>query len=269
MSLVALAMRLTLCQALMGQTLAGTSVMDSNVGDLDDLIKDGDTRHVITVATDQQEGKLDGYSYLTVDRELELVIEIAVARAVKVTVDVDGDGPQEAIEVGIAQSDEGLEMSVDVIARQVFAVMQVGTATWAELFRVFAGKPEKITVKRGAGWEKGVRFAARQIVITHNPLHEPAFGVVPAATSAFGKLIAALRAKSGPLQRYGDLLEKIIVGEQVPDWRALQVELGLSTDAAEAVGVTPLLPGEAPADAATLESDGDHLAVIAVPEEEE
>jgi len=262
MSLVALAMRLTLTQALLNQTLAGAGIYDSNVGDLDELIRDGQTRQVVVVATDQQEARLGGYGYLVGDCELDLVLEIAVAQAVRVTVD-----EEEAMEVIVAQSDEGLEMSVDLIARQVFAVMQAGTSVWAELYRRLAGKPEKLTVKRGAGWEKGVRFAARQIVITCYPLAEPELGSAPAAGTAFGDLIAALRDAPAPLSRYGDLLEKVIVGEPIPDWRALQVELGLSTDAAEAVGATPLLPGEAPASAAVLESDGDHLEGAAEEEE--
>lgn len=270
MSMVALAMRLTLVQALTGQTLAD-SIHDSNIGDLDDLIKEGEghRRAVVTIATDQRKGKFDGYQYLAIDRELDLVIEIAVAQAILVPVQEEADSPpQEKIEVVIAKSDEGLEMSLDLIERQIYAVMQAGTSVWAELFRRFAGKPDNDTAKRGAAWENGVRFAGRQIVITYAPLAEPAFGVAPAADTAFGRLIAALRAATGPLQRYGDLLEKIIVGEPVPSWRALQVELGLSTDAAEALGATPLLPGEAPAPAAALESDGDHVDGVAEAEDE-
>jgi len=267
MSLVALAMRLTLCRALRGQTLAGNGIYDSNVGDLDALLEEGETRQVVAIATDQQEAKLEGFQYLATDRELDLVIEIAVAQGVRVQVENEDD----TIEVVVAASDEGLEMSVDLIARQIFAVMQADTSVWAELFRLIASKPLKLTVKRGAGWEKGTRFAARQIVITYSPLAEPELGTAPAPGDAFGRLIAALRATPAddPLRRYGDLLEKIIVGTPVPDWRALQIELGLSTDAAEALAATPLLPGEEPADAATLESDGDHLEVIAEAEEED
>lgn len=270
MSLVALAMRLTLCEALDGKTLAGSAVRDSNVTELDEMLKEGETRSIITVATDEQEGTFDGLAYDIANRKLDLVIEIAVKKGVRVQIQEAKDSPpQEAVVADVAGTDGGLEMSVDLIARQIMAIMQAGDA-WSDLFRRFAGKPLKFTSKRGAGWEKGFRFAARQIVVTFDPLHEPPFGRPP--DGAFSDLVDKLSDAGAPLNRYAPLIAKVIEGTPIPEWRQLQVDLGLSDDAARAHGAGAQSgTGEEPAPAAGLTSDGDHLgyAVETPPPEEE
>jgi hypothetical protein len=270
MSLVALAMRLTLCEALDGKTLAGSAVRDSNVTELDEMLKEGETRSIITVATDEQEGTFDGPAYDLANRKLDLVIEIAVKKGVRVQIqEAEDSPPQEAVVADIAGTDGGLEMSVDLIARQIMAIMQAGDA-WSDLFRRFAGKPLKFTSKRGAGWEKGFRFAARQIVVTFDPLHEPPFGRPP--DGAFSDLVDKLSDAGAPLNRYAPLIAKVIEGAPIPEWRQLQVDLGLSDDAARAHGAGAQSgSGEEPTPAAGLTSDGDHLGytVTPPPDEEE
>lgn len=262
MSLVALAMRLTLCQALSGKTLAGEAVYDSNVVDLDKLIEKDQTKLVITIATDEQEGTLDGFAYDLSDRRLDLVIEIAAAQGIRVEIEAQGDDPpEEAVMAEIKPSDAGLEMTVDLIARQVMATMQGGDSWAADLFRTVALKPVKFTSKRGAGWEKGPRFAARQIVITYEPLAEPALGIAP--YGCWARLAAALADQGGTLAKYGALIAKVIEGTPIPEWRQLQVDLGLSDDAARAHGAGAQSgAGEEPAPAGDLTSDGDHLGYV-------
>lgn len=264
MSLVALAMRLTLCEALAGETLADSAVRDSNLTELDDLIREDETRSVITIATDEQEGTFDGMALDIAERRLDLVVEIAVRKGVRVQIqEADDSPPQEAVVADVAGTDGGLEMSVDLIARQVMQVMQAGGA-WSDLFRRFAGKPVKFTSKRGAGWEKGFRFAARQIVFTFDPLHEPRFG--RPAEGAWADLVSKLDAAVAPLNRYAALIAKVIEGTPLPEWRHLQVDLGLSDDAARAHGAGAQSgPGEEPAVASELTSDGDHLGYVVAP----
>lgn len=267
MSLVALAMRLTLCEALAGKTLADDAVYDSNVADLDRLIEKDKTRLLITVATDEQEGTFDGLAYDIANRKLDLVIEIAAAQGVSVEIEAAGDDPpEEAVMAEIKASDAGLEMTVDLIARQIMAIIQAGDG-WADLFRDVAGKPVKFTSKRGAGWEKGPRFAARQIVITYEPLFEPTLGAPPGWY--WSRLIAKFTEAGGVLAQYGALIAKVIEGTPIPEWRQLQADLGLSDEAARAHGAgAEVGPGEEPAAALKLESDGDHLGFVEeMPEE--
>jgi hypothetical protein len=270
MSLVALAMRLTLTQALAGKTLAEDAVYDSNVVDLDRLIEKDKTRLLITVATDEQEGTFDGLAYDIANRKIDLVIEIAAAQGVRVEIEAAGDDPpEEAVMAEIKASDAGLEMTVDIIARQIMATIQGGDG-WADLFRDVAGKPVKFTSKRGAGWEKGPRFAARQIVITYEPLFEPTFGLPPG--HYWRRLIAKVTEAGGDLAQHGALIAKVIEGTPIPEWRQLQVDLGLSDDAARAHGAGAQSGvGEEPTAADELASDGDHLGYVvepAPPEEE-
>lgn len=271
MSLVALAMRLTLTQALAGKTLAGAAVYDSNVVDLDKLIAKDETKLVITIATDEQEGTFDGYAYDISRRKLDLVIEIAAAQGIVEEIPSENENapPDTALLVEVKPSDAGLEMIVDLIVRQIMATMQAGDG-WADLFRTVAGMPVKFTSKRGAGWEKGPRFAARQIVITYEPLAEPPLGLPPAFFWA--RLITKFEEQEGKLAEYAPLLAKIIEGTPIPEWRQLQADLGLSDDAARAHGAGAQSgTGEEPEPAAELASDGDHLGytVTPPPEEEE
>lgn len=260
MSLVATAVRLTLCEALKAKTLAGLRVYDSNIGPLDDFFKKGDASSpVITVATDDQTATFDAMSYTTASRELAVVIEMAIAQPVDVA--VGGD-----VTVTVPHTDRGLELSLDVMSRQIMAVLQADRGTWAELFKAFAGKPTKLTSKRGAGWEHGERFAARQIVITFDPVHEPIFGQAPAETF-WADLVTALRTVDAESSAIADLIEKAVVCVEVPTWARLQADLGLTTAAMEAVGLGPYLPGEAPATANVVTSDGDHLEVTAEDED--
>jgi hypothetical protein len=101
-----------------------------------------------------------------------------------------------------------------------------------------------------------VRFAARQIVLNVTPLHEPEFGRAP--SGAWAGLIAAMRADD-ILSAFADGLEEEITGTAIPDWARLKARLGLTGVGASAVGIGPYLPGEAPAPASKLSSDGDHL----------
>lgn len=270
MSLVALAMRLTLCEALAGKTLVGDAVYDSNVVDLDQLIAKDQTKLVITIATDEQEGTFDGLAYDISNRKLDLVIEIAAAQGVRVEIEAaGGEPPEEAVMAEIKASDAGLEMTVDLIVRQILTTMQADTG-WADLFRVVACNPVKFTSKRGAGWEKGPRFAARQIVITYEPLAEPVLGRAP--EGFWAGLVDKLAEQGGTLARYGALITKVIEGAPIPEWRQLQVDLGLSDDAARAHGAGAQSgSGEEPTPAAGLTSDGDHLGytVTPPPDEEE
>lgn len=237
MSLVAYAIRTCLWRALLGRTLAGDRVHDSAVTELSELL-DSDPRPFIIVSTDDDEGEVSGNDYLTIgERKLDVVIEIAVGSIENV-----GTAAEPNYAIRLASSDDGFETTVDFLGRQVLRVLQAGEGVFADLFRAFTPGRKRIMRRRGAGTNP--RFAARQIVLTCDPLHEPAFGEAPEAEWA--DLVAAMRADP-VLTIQADLLAAEIVGDALPEWEQLRARLGVTRAGLRAVGLGGYLPGEAPA----------------------
>lgn len=244
MSLVAYAIRTTLWRALLGKTYAQDRVYDSQVAPIDETVQDQPEPFII-IATDDETSDVSGHDYLGASRDLDVVIEIALASELR------RDGG-----INIPHTDEGLEMALNYMSRQVMRVLQADEDPWAELFRTFALSTKKMAMRRGASVEKGVRFAARQIVLSVAPLHEPEFGRAP--SGAWAELIAAMRTDD-ILSVFADGLEEEITGTAIPDWARLKARLGVTNAGASAVGLGPLEQGEAPAPASELSSDVDHL----------
>ena len=256
MGLLAFAIRLTLWRALYGATYAGTNVFDSVVGAIE-VSNDEDMdkrRPVLTVCTDEESATFEGHDHLNANRTIELVVEMAIATAIK-----DKAG------VEIPHTDDGLEMILNYLGRQVMLVMQVDDGgPWGDLFRTFAGSVEKMEAKRGGDVKNGERIAARQIIFTLKPsIGEPRFGIDP--EHEWARLITAMRADE-TLTHMADGLAAEIKGIAIPEWAQIQAELGHPQGRMEGVGVGPLLPGEEPEVMTRLTTDGDHLETVVEPQ---
>lgn len=234
MSLINLAIRTCLKQALIGRTLAEDRVHDSMVVPLDETLQTGMQPRII-VSTDDDMIVSTSFDLNVDARDLDVIIEMEVSAAVP----VEADG----IAFQIPLTDAGLEASLDFLHRQVMRALAEPAAEWAELFRKFVGKPKKVLKRRGASNEKGVKFAARQIVITCEPANEPAYGAPPSAV--WSRLIAAMQAEGGGLARHGNLLAAELTGAPLPAWRVLQASMGWSDAEVQNLGPAPLDPVEA------------------------
>ncbi|MDP2358644.1 MAG: hypothetical protein Q8M31_21675 [Beijerinckiaceae bacterium] len=253
MSLVSLAIRWTLWRALYGKTYAGERVYDSAVAPIEDMVSE-EPHPFLTISTEDESGEVSGHDYAEANRTLDINVEIALATELRMS-----GRPN------VPHTDEGLEMAINLIGRQVMYVLQADPSPWADLFRWFACSGKKLHTRRGADVEKGIRFAARQVTITVEPIHEPEFGAAP--SGVWARLIAEMR-EDDILSVYADTLHDAIIGEAVPDWRRLIARLGLTNDGASAVGIGPLIPDEAPLTAGELSSDGDQLAFAVEPSAE-
>lgn len=259
MGLLAFAIRLTLWRALYGATYAGPNVFDSAV----DIEMLGDEkierRPVLTISTDEEKLTPNGKDWLTGDREIDLVIEMAIWTAIK-----DKAG------VEIAHTDDGLEMALSYLSRQVMRILQVDDGTpWGDLFRAFAGHVDKVEAKRGGSANKGERIAARQVIITLKPTFgEPAFGVAP--SEEWARLIAAMAADD-ILKDMAPGLAAEIQGTAIPEWARLQAAIGQSRGAIVALGLGPLPPEdvtdppEAPPVLSEATTQGDHIGSVVTP----
>lgn len=229
MSLSRLALRLCTIRALKGVTFAEDRVFDSAILGID-FVESQERMPVLVVTTDDDEGTTDGLDLIGFNRTLDLVIEIAVATFVRA-----GDG---TVEFTIPHTDEGLELSLDLMGRQVLRALQASDRSWSELWRSFAMSVDKITARRGSDAKDGIRFAARQIVITCKPLADPPFGEgVP--SGPWAALLAALRADP-QFRNIADVVEGSIAGPVLPDWRQAKASLGLTRGAVRGIGVAPV-----------------------------
>lgn len=242
MSLVAIAARITTTRALMNATLAAASVHDSAIDPIDQKIADEAMPHIV-VFTDDDVRTVQGRDLNSASRQLDLVIEIACAGAVMIE-PPDGGQPFPAFE--IPTTDAGLELTINLIERQTMRVLLSDQGAWPKLWRRIALAPSRITSKRGAGSEKGVRFAAHQIIITTETLSEPGFGAAP--DGFWADFIAALEAETDDgLKRLAKAIRAEIESPTLPEWRRAMADLGVNEHTAVAIGIGPLVAGEQPA----------------------
>lgn len=250
MSIASLALRLAAKRLLDGATIAGSKVYDSAISSLDDLVKD-QPQPIITISTEDERVSPTGRDVLAGKRSLNLVIEIALASSATNSI---SEGAVEATIV-IPASDAGLELSLSLMERQAMAALFAGAGPWADVFARAAPQVGGIRSRRGASAE-GTRFAARQIILTIEPLADPAFGRPSTEHQMCAAFVAAL--ESDP--EFAALMPSMrsaIEGEQIADWRALATALGLTDREARGIGIFPAIdPAEEPAVLAGMEVEG-------------
>lgn len=229
MALAALFLRLATVLALKGQTLAGDSVGDSQINPIDQRAKDNRAPALVVYTDDAVVDQIVGRDMLTGDRQLQLSIEMVVAS--EVAGEVEGESS-----VIIPETDEGLELSLNLIERQILRALQAGSSPWAEIWRTLIVRVRKIESQRGAGLKDGVRFAARQMVLTIEPMAEPGFG--QAAVGVWRAFLDQL-ALEPDLAGLVPLLEAEILGEAIPNWKIAQALLGLTNQGIEGIGLPP------------------------------
>ena len=246
MSLVSLVLRIATVHALRGATFAEDRVHDSRI-DPQDLVS-SDAEPFIIVAVDSVEAGASGRDLLGANGVVQLTLDLAVATRVVVTSKRpdtgDGEeGEEEVEEVVIPHTDAGMEITLDLMVRQIHRALLGANGPWSDLWRRVVTKVEKVQADRGASAEDGVRFATRQIIMSVNTLAEPSFGP---AQSFWGDALALLRTET-PLQPIADLMEAEIESAEVTSWRRTLGDLGLRSG--YSLGGEPLL--EEPPEAVT------------------
>lgn len=177
MSLNRAALRITTVLALRGRTSAGAAVFDSRADALEDVAL-GVNVPVISVYTEEDK---------TVDRrrEIDLIIEFAVTSKVQ----LEGD----RVVIAAPETDEALELTLDVLQAEITDALQAGMSEAADLFNSIAVNIELASSKRGVlGDAKDRRLAARQILLRCCVLADRVAGApVPAFLT---RLIALMQA---------------------------------------------------------------------------
>ncbi|KAB1069256.1 hypothetical protein [Methylobacterium planeticum] len=239
MSIIAYAIRTCLGAALVDKTLAQGRVYDSAVQPIEEMVNKQGAKPFIVISTDDEKLEVKGWATLDAPRSINIVIEIAVGGIVQVDIPPEEGGGQ-ALRLDIPHTDEGLETALNMIGRQIWREIQVG-GPWSDLLREIAFWPKEISITRGANAEQGIRYAARQYVIQADTIAEPDFGAEPEGSIA---RLLALMAADPRLSKDVPLLEGMIVGEPLPEWRRRQADLGLSAASYRALGLGPLFAPE-------------------------
>ena len=248
MSLIPLALRIITVKALRGQTYAQDRVLDSNL-DAIDLTVTKDKSPVIVVSSDDEEfsnenGKL---TLTAADRRVDIVIESAVASMVETD-----DGAQQLV---IPHTDAGIEAILGIMGRQMMRALLTPQTPWSDLWRRVVVSVPKVMIRRGASAEQGVRFAARQMVMTCHTLHEPDFGR-PIGAGEFWDDLLTLMAADTDLADLGRIIRGEIEGPTLASYDAVAATLGISRGAVEKIGIGGLINGEPAAPFSSAAFDG-------------
>jgi len=232
MSLARLAMRIAAARALKGATLACDRVFDSAIDPIDQTI--AETRQpILVVMTDDHEADITGRDLTYGDARCDLVIEAAIAARVEIPA-TDGEG--NATTIAIPHTDEGMELVLDMIEHQVIAALTRERTDWSRVWMQLVPRISKRLSRRGASTEDGVRFAARQIVITCDLIEPPVEGSNIQSGTTWDDVLTVMSADDA-LVAIANMLRAEIEGEPASNWRRAANILGISLETAEGLGI--------------------------------
>lgn len=236
MSLTRLAMRVAAARALKGRTLAGPRVFDSAVDPIDQTIAE-QRQPLIVLTTDEHEVETTGRDLDSGNHQCDVVIEVAIAARVEVPAS-DGQGGQ--ITIAIPHTDEGMELTLDLMEHQIVTALTRDDNAWSRVWMKLVPRIQRRLSRRGASAENGVRFAARQLVLTCDLVDTPPIGTQIEAGTAWGEALAAMEADQA-LAPIAAMIRAEIEGETISDWQQAAQMLGIPLEVMDRLGVMPTL----------------------------
>ncbi|MFM8745986.1 MAG: hypothetical protein ACKOED_04885 [Aestuariivirga sp.] len=246
MSLSRLAMRIAAARAVRGATLAEDRVFDSAIDPIDLAIA-GNRQPILVVMTDEHEAIPVGRDLFHADISCDLVIDAAIAARVEIGGEVS---------ITIPHTDEGMELVLDMMEHQVIAALTRECSGWSRVWMKLVPRVKRRLSRRGASAEGGVRFAARQIVLTCDLIEAPAGGAAIVAGSAWADVLTVME-EDAALKPIADLLRLTIEGAGVAEWKRAANMLGIHKATAKAIGLGPVLDeGADPASVAAVTVTG-------------
>lgn len=110
---------------------------------------------------------------------------------------------------------------------------------WSRVWMKLVPRVSRRLSRRGASVEKGVRFAARQIVLTCDLIEAHTDGAAIADGTAWADLLGVM-ASDADLAPIAAMLRSEIEGDPLADWRRAANMLGIHIETADALGLGPL-----------------------------
>lgn len=235
MSLTRFAVRLCAARALRGSTMAEDRVFQSVIDPLDTKVA-ANLAPTLIVNTDDHSCDTEGRDLTGGEERLDLVIECTIAARVTTT---GQDGEGEITTVEIPAHDTGMDLTLDIVEHQVVRALVRGGGDWGALWRRFVLRVHTRKSRRGAD-TSGVRYAARQLVITCDAISDPVGGEDISPGTVWGDLLALMDADPS-LSPVASLIRGQIIGSgDNPDWTRSAAMLGVNADIIQDIGHGPI-----------------------------
>ncbi len=235
MSLTRFAVRLCAARALRGSTMAEDRVFQSVIDPLDTKVA-ANLAPTLIVNTDDHSCDPQGRDLTGGEERLDLVIEATIAARVTTT---GQDGEGEIAIVEIPAHDTGMDLTLDIVEHQAVRALVRGGGAWGELWRRFVLRVQTRKSRRGAD-TSGVRYAARQLVISLEAIADPVGGEDLLPGTVWGDFLALLDADA-TLAPIASLLRGQIIGDgQNPAWTRSAAMLGVNADIIQDIGHWPI-----------------------------
>jgi hypothetical protein len=259
MSIVRQLTQICMVRAIAGRTLAGETVLDSNITAIGKLDFVGE-KPVIACSVEEsdQNGKYEN-GFFGRPSELKLYVQTAVAVKGKylLVTGEDEDREEELVEIG--STDAAREATLNILDREWKQALLDPDNVWGDRFRQLVTDIGRVMDTRITDPEGGRKYAARVYEITATAIADPDFGqALPADIDAILTAVEAIEdyAHLGAIWR--NIFEKAALSSE---YAALQASAALSSTAFAAMGLNPV---DADPDAEDLET-----VVIAVDDRDE
>jgi hypothetical protein len=131
-----------------------------------------------------------------------------------------------------------------MMEHQVVTALTRDDNAWSRAWMKLVPRVTRRLSRRGASSENGVRFAARQLVLTCDLVDTPVAGDTLAPNSAWEEALALMEADP-ILANIANLLRTEIDGTALADWRRAAETLGIPLEVANQIGIGPIADLEA------------------------
>ncbi len=241
MSITRFLLRQITMKAITGRTMAEDRVRDSSIQNLEAALADA-PKPIALVYTDDSD-------FVPIGRELtggqgtqHLVILISNSGFVKLKKENPEEGEEEEEGAFVFPvTDETLEMSLDIMESQIQRALNDPQNPWADLWMKIVCKVEKWSSNRGQSDKKGTRFAARQIIMQLETLHDPIPG--GELEGVWPETIAAIKADPDPdFAGLGAIVEDYLAGKPIAQIRRNGFDLGMPYSSLKGIGLGAIVP---------------------------
>ncbi len=196
------------------------------------------TMPYVTIYTDEDPRvNLGNKELFFAERNLSLVAEIGVASATQAT---DTRGAT----LRIPATDEGMEFSVDILESQVInALFGEVYNPWSAFIGDMVLKLVRVSSLRGGSAERGVRWAARQVVFVLDVIGDNPPGVPYPEGHVISRFVqmATDNSPDNPtLTAAANIIQALLDQTVLPDWRQAQAILGVTKKGVTGIGISPV-----------------------------
>ncbi|KZL10712.1 hypothetical protein [Pseudovibrio sp. Ad26] len=238
MSLVRIAARHCLCEALKGKTSVGDNVQDSAFGALnfneDGLPETSQDQPFLTVYTDEADMQASGNSLeLLSQADTKIYFEWGITSSMSVKDDETGEA---VIVQDIPVTDANMEFKLDLIGREILNALSDTRDPYVKMFRELLMGVTSFKKGRIANEQDGLRLAAHQFELKCMLLEEPRTGA-EVLSNPFGELFELMEGSGDPsIAAKADLMRTALEPE-APPLDVFRMENGMHPDQIETLGL--------------------------------